>query len=168
VLSLGCKANARVFFSKTGHGPHSYIRPVEGKWFAGCIVGVDCCCYMQFWSVIVYHCHRLYTQLQLNKYHILYLAHWIKRDQLDVTCFIISLFNTLNAELNPTCQLLALFGAHHILIVSRIRVNTRHWIFRLVLTIFCVMIILLWPFKRRENSHLPAAGIIRSSPYSPR
>jgi len=24
-----------------------------------------------FWSVIVYHCHRVYTQLQLNKYHII-------------------------------------------------------------------------------------------------
>jgi len=36
------------------------------------------------------------------------------------------LFNPLNAELNPTCQLLALLRAHHILHVSRIRVNTRH------------------------------------------
>ena len=34
--------------------------------------------------------------------------------------------NPLNAELNPTCKLLALLGAHHILHVSRIRVNTRH------------------------------------------
>ena len=31
--------------------------------------------------------------------------------------------NTLNAELNPICHLLALLGAHHILHVSRIRVN---------------------------------------------
>ena len=30
----------------------------------------------------------------------------------------------LNAELNPICPLLALLGAHHILHVSRIRVNT--------------------------------------------
>ena len=29
----------------------------------------------------------------------------------------------LNAELNPICLLLALLGAHHILHVSRIRVN---------------------------------------------
>jgi len=29
----------------------------------------------------------------------------------------------LNAELNPICHLLALFGAHHILHVSRIRVK---------------------------------------------
>ena len=36
------------------------------------------------------------------------------------------LINPLNAELNPTCQLLALLGTHHILHVSRIRVNTRH------------------------------------------
>ena len=32
-------------------------------------------------------------------------------------------FNTLNTELNPICRLLALLGAHHILHVSRIRVN---------------------------------------------
>ena len=32
-------------------------------------------------------------------------------------------FNPLNAELSPICHLLALFGAHHILQVSRIRVN---------------------------------------------
>jgi len=33
--------------------------------------------------------------------------------------------NPLNAELNPICHLLAFFGAHHILHISRIRVNTR-------------------------------------------
>ena len=32
-------------------------------------------------------------------------------------------FNPLNAELKPICRLLALLGAHHILYVSRIRVN---------------------------------------------
>jgi len=32
-------------------------------------------------------------------------------------------FNSLNAELNPICRLLALLGAHHILHVGRIRVN---------------------------------------------
>ena len=31
--------------------------------------------------------------------------------------------NPLNAELNPICHLLALLGAHHILLVSRIRTN---------------------------------------------
>jgi len=31
--------------------------------------------------------------------------------------------NPSNAELNPICHLLALLGAHHILHVSRIRVN---------------------------------------------
>jgi hypothetical protein len=36
---------------------------------------------------------------------------------------IISLLNPLNTELNPICHLLALLGAHHILHVSRIRVN---------------------------------------------
>jgi hypothetical protein len=32
-------------------------------------------------------------------------------------------FNPLNAKLNPICHLLALLGDHHILHVSRIRVN---------------------------------------------
>jgi hypothetical protein len=32
-------------------------------------------------------------------------------------------FSPLNADLNPICHLLALLGAHHILHVSRIRVN---------------------------------------------
>ena len=31
---------------------------------------------------------------------------------------------SLNVELNPICHLLALLGAHHILHVSRIRVNS--------------------------------------------
>ena len=31
--------------------------------------------------------------------------------------------NPLNAELNPICHLLALLGAHHILHVSRVKVN---------------------------------------------
>ena len=34
------------------------------------------------------------------------------------------MFNTLNSELNPICHMLALLGAHHILHVSRIRVNS--------------------------------------------
>jgi hypothetical protein len=37
--------------------------------------------------------------------------------------FIEQLLNPLNTELNPICNLLALLGAHHILHVSRIRVN---------------------------------------------
>ena len=33
-------------------------------------------------------------------------------------------FNPLNTELNPICHLLALLEAHHILHISRIRVNS--------------------------------------------
>ena len=42
-------------------------------------------------------------------YHRMYFLHAI---------------NPLNAELNPICHLLALLGAHHILHVSRVRVNS--------------------------------------------
>jgi len=37
-----------------------------------------------------------------------------------------TVFNPLNTELNPTCHLLALLGAHHILHVSRIRAKDSH------------------------------------------
>jgi len=33
-------------------------------------------------------------------------------------------FNPLNTELNPICHLLALLGAHHILHVNKVKVNT--------------------------------------------
>jgi hypothetical protein len=34
-----------------------------------------------------------------------------------------TVFNPLNAELNPICHLLALLGAYHILHISRVRVK---------------------------------------------
>jgi hypothetical protein len=37
--------------------------------------------------------------------------------------FVTAQINPLNAKLNPICHLLALLGAHHILHVSRVRVN---------------------------------------------
>jgi len=42
-------------------------------------------------------------------------AHFFGRIQLSL--------NSLNAELNPICHLLALLGVHHFLHVSRIRVK---------------------------------------------
>jgi len=42
---------------------------------------------------------------------------------LSETKFNFMEFNLLNTKLNPTCHLLALLGAHHILHVSRIRVK---------------------------------------------
>ena len=43
-----------------------------------------------------------------------------------------SIFNPLNAELNPICKLLVLLGAHPILHVSRIRVNIGMFYIRMV------------------------------------
>jgi len=44
-------------------------------------------------------------------------------DQNNLYTSALIILNSLNAELNPICHLLALLGAHHILHVSRIRVN---------------------------------------------
>jgi hypothetical protein len=49
-----------------------------------------------------------------------YLIYWLE-SRVDRLC--LWFFNTLNAELNLICHLLALLGAHHILHFSRIRVK---------------------------------------------
>jgi len=46
---------------------------------------------------------------------------WLSRQAVDWS--VERIINFLNAELNPICHLLALFGAHPILHISRIRVN---------------------------------------------
>jgi len=56
------------------------------------------------WELSTVHTKHLYFSLVLVSYHP-------------------SLINSLKAELNPICHLLALWGAHHILHISRIRVN---------------------------------------------
>ena len=51
--------------------------------------------------------------------------------------------NLLNAESNSICLLLALLGAHHILHVSRIRVNQIILLLLLLLTLlFCVSFVI--------------------------
>jgi hypothetical protein len=50
---------------------------------------------------------------------------------------VLSRFNPLKANLNPMCHLLALVGAHHILNVSRVRVNDK----KLVLSHKCIILI---------------------------
>jgi hypothetical protein len=45
------------------------------------------------------------------------------REQMSAAFQQVSPLNPLKAELNPTCHLLALLEAHHILPVSRVRFN---------------------------------------------
>ena len=52
------------------------------------------------------------------------------------------IINPLNAELNPICHLLALLGAHHILHVSRIRVNSAKHNFICLLTEYICELVL--------------------------
>jgi len=55
-----------------------------------CIVCFVSFCVLSVCECVLYYCHRVATQLQLTNisYH-----SWLNRDQLDVTCFIISVFN---------------------------------------------------------------------------
>jgi hypothetical protein len=52
-----------------------------------------------------------------------YLDYW--DSTLHVSCLFLTKigFNPLNAKISPICHVLALLGAHHILHISRIRVN---------------------------------------------
>ena len=45
----------------------------------------------------------------------------VERDTCNFALLYVTQINTLNAELNSICHLLALLGAHHFLHVSRIR-----------------------------------------------
>jgi hypothetical protein len=63
-------------------------------------------------------------------------------------------FNPLNAELNPICPLLALFGAHHILHVSRIRVNDQNaWYVRKTWRPDNAQHVIQGPFYRLQYTH---------------
>jgi len=48
---------------------------------------------------------------------------WHALDQTGAGESGVTYINPLNAELNPICHLLGLLGAHHILHISRIKVN---------------------------------------------
>ena len=78
------------------------------------------------------HCKETFNGFLLNTKinpdgsysHVTYLGpHILYRTGLLLIFNMISSFNPLNAKLNPICHLLALLGAHHILHISRIRVN---------------------------------------------
>jgi len=60
--------------------------------------------------------------------------------------------NPLIAELNPICHLLALLGAHHILHVSRIRVNREFWRGNFFISNIC---------KLRRNVWVTVKGNVR-------
>ena len=59
----------------------------------------------------------------LNNLHNLTADRWNEICIMGVSVYTIPEFNSLSAELNPNCHLLALLGAHHILHVSRVRVK---------------------------------------------
>jgi hypothetical protein len=69
-------------------------------------------------SVITEHPQALFNAWDLTNCVYIYV-HFILGFKYHV-------FNPLNAELHPFCHLLALL-AHHILHISRIRVNARGW-----------------------------------------
>jgi hypothetical protein len=67
---LSCKANARVYLAKTGHGPNS-------SKLVNCVVLCIACvvllfCVLFVCKCVLYYCHRMATQLQLTNisYHI--------------------------------------------------------------------------------------------------
>jgi len=108
--------------------------------------------------------HSCIDMVLLRTHHILHVSRVRVNGQ----------FNPLNVELNPICHLLALLGAHHILHVSRVRVNGQFNPLNVELNPICHPLALLGAHhilhvsRIRVKSHLPSAGIIRSSPYSSR
>ena len=92
VLFLSCKANARVKLAKSGHGPHLFklLSFVLCLSLCCAVVFMLFCCYYvvlifvllcyylccpMYWLCVLYHCHRVLTQLQLTNISISILSH---------------------------------------------------------------------------------------------
>ena len=97
------------------------------------LVGLTSC------SLVNIYCHHFQCRIYCGTWNVFYQTSWCHISKEDIfvvtatrTLKSLSLnfslkkmgFNPLNAELNPSCYLLALLGAHHFLHVSRIRVKT--------------------------------------------
>jgi hypothetical protein len=70
-----------------------------------------------------------------------------------------SLFNPLNAKLNPICHLMALLGAHYIFHVSRLRVKEYDIVETLVKVWNCI--ILKLSLRLNSIKHSRARSIVR-------
>ena len=72
---LICKANARVYLAKTGHGPHSSLIALFHVLIVlfYVFVCVDCVVHVLFvCKCVLYYCHRVATQLQLTNISIFF------------------------------------------------------------------------------------------------
>ena len=87
VLFLSCKANARVKLSKSGHGSHLFriivfcvVLVIVLCYCLYAVLFLLCCtvivllcyylCCPMYWLCVLYHCHRVLTQLQLTNISI--------------------------------------------------------------------------------------------------
>ena len=84
------------------------------------------------WGITQKKAHNMFQSFTLplgrkmDDWNMSYRNNNTRMYNVQVLCYICNgllLINPLNAELNPICHLLALLGSHHILHVSRIRVN---------------------------------------------
>ena len=74
--------------------------------------------------LVISHKKTFYINSKARVHVTSSVCSWLLNLTVHSHCYSCSyVFNPLNAELNPICPLLALFGSHHILHVSRIRVK---------------------------------------------
>jgi len=87
VIFISCKANARVKLAKSGHGPHllrfivfCVVLVIVSCYRLYAVLLLLCCtvilllcyylCCLIYWLCVLYHCHRVLTQLQLTNISI--------------------------------------------------------------------------------------------------
>ena len=87
-----------------------------------CFTFAYSCLEMERWPIFI-QVHRSHNVVMIVKYASSGKGTLAKSSPKPDTVLLKFYFNPLNSELNSICHLLALLGAHHILHVSRIRVN---------------------------------------------
>ena len=109
VLFLNCKVNARVKLAMSGHGPHPFtiivfcvVLVIVLCYCLYAVLLLICCtvivllcyylCCPMYWLCVLYHCHRVLTQLQLTNISVsIFVGNSISKLQIQVTTYVFEL-----------------------------------------------------------------------------
>ena len=125
LLLLSCKANARVKLAKSGHGPHLFriivfcvVLVIVLRYCLYAVLLLLCCtvivllcyylCCRMYWSCVLYHCHRVLTQLQSTNISIYLCTSYFLKMLTNLISSTLHSTRTLQARRDVTAQFIYL------------------------------------------------------------